>query len=46
MDILVWEKALNAVKTIMMVSVCLNLVAVIVGLLNCIEGGKFNAKLR
>ena len=45
MDILMLEKALHAVKTIMMISMGLNFLAIVLMIIGYIEGGKFNVKL-
>lgn len=42
MDILVLEKALNTVKSLLTLAVVLNGIILLVGLINCLRGGRFN----
>lgn len=45
-DTLALEKALNAVKVLATLAVCLNALVLIVGVANYIQGGKFNVNTK
>lgn len=44
-DVLVLEKAVNAIKTLVTLAICLNSLILVIGFANYIQGGKFNANI-
>ena len=45
-DVLALEKALNTIKTLATLAICLNSLILVVGLANYIKGGRFNVDIK